>query len=83
MRGLAVVSFFALSTVFFNWNGLFYREVQWVAEADGFYHVSITYGPLYVVFLFSRVIIPYTVAAESHSQCRFLPLFLHFLLSGQ
>lgn len=56
-----MVSFFALSTVFFNWNGLFYREVQWVAEADGFYHVSITYGPLYVVFLFSRVIIPYTL----------------------
>lgn len=61
LRMLAAVSFFALPTVFFNWHGLFYREVRWVAEADGFYHVDITYGPLYVVFLLSRVIIPYTL----------------------
>ncbi len=61
LRTLAAVSFFALPTVFFNWHGLFYREVRWVAEADGFYHVDITYGPLYVVFLLSRVIIPYTL----------------------
>ena len=61
LRTLAAVSFFALPTVFFNWQGLFYREVRWVAEADGFYHVDITYGPLYVVFLLSRVIIPYTL----------------------
>ena len=46
---------------FFNWYGLFYREVQWISDASGFYHVSITYGPLYVFFLFSRIIIPYTL----------------------
>ena len=61
LRILGIINFFALPTVFFNWHGLFYREVQWVGGADGFYHVSITYGPLYVVFLFSRIIIPYTL----------------------
>lgn len=61
LRILTAVSFFALPSVFFNWHGLFYREVQWVAGPGGFYHVNITYGPLYVFFLFSRIIIPYTL----------------------
>ncbi len=61
LRFLGTISFLALPSVFFNWYGLFYREVQWVADADGFHHVSITYGPLYMVFMFSRVIIPYTL----------------------
>ena len=59
LRILFAISFFTLPSVFFNWHGLFYRDVQWLADANGFYHVSITYGPLYVVFLFSRIIIPY------------------------
>ena len=59
LRALGAVNFLILPTVFFNWNGLFYREFQWKAAADGFYHVSITYGPLYVLFMFSRIIIPY------------------------
>ncbi len=59
LRVLCAVSLFILPTVFFNWNGLFYKDVQWVAAANGFYHVSITYGPLYVFFLFSRIIIPF------------------------
>lgn len=59
LRVLFAISFFALPSVFFNWHGLFYQDVRWLADADGFYHVSITYGPLYVVFLFSRIIIPY------------------------
>ena len=59
LRFLAIVSFFVLPTVFFNWNGLFYREVRWMEAADGFHYVSIAYGPLYVVFLMSRIIIPY------------------------
>lgn len=58
---LGVISFFILPSVFFNWHGLFYREVRWVAGAGGFYHLSITYGPLYVFFLFSRTIIPYVL----------------------
>lgn len=61
LKILGAVSFFILPSVFFNWHGLFYREVRWVADAGGFYHISITYGPLYVFFLFSRVIIPYTL----------------------
>lgn len=61
LRILGAVSFFALPSVFFNWYGLFYRDVQWISDASGFYHVSITYGPLYVFFLFSRIIIPYTL----------------------
>ncbi len=59
LRTLAIVSSFILPTVLFNWNGLFYKEVQWLADANGFYHISITYGPLYVLFMFSRIIIPY------------------------
>ncbi len=61
LRVLGVINFLALPSVFFNWYGLFYREVQWVEGEGGFYHVSITYGALYVVFLFSRIIIPYTL----------------------
>lgn len=61
IRILGAVNFLALPSVFFNWYGLVYREVQWVADADGFHHISISYGPLYVVFLFSRILIPYTL----------------------
>ena len=56
---LSAVNFFVLPSVFFNWYGLFYQDVQWLSDADGFHYISITYGPLYVFFLFSRIIIPY------------------------
>ena len=59
LRILGTINFFVLPSVFFNWYGLFYREVQWTAGVDGFYHINITYGPLYVFFMFSRIIIPY------------------------
>lgn len=59
LKTLIAFSFFLLPTVFFNWNGLFYKDVQWSADANGFYHISITYGPLYVFFLISRIVIPY------------------------
>ncbi len=61
IRILGVVNFLALPSVFFNWYGLVYRDVRWVADADGFHHISISYGPLYVIFLFSRILIPYTL----------------------
>ena len=61
LRILGTISFFVLPSVFFNWHGLFYKEVQWTADTNGFYHISITYGPLYVFFMFSRIIIPYTL----------------------
>ncbi len=60
LRALGAVNFLILPTVFFNWNGLFYQDVQWM-EANGFHHISITYGPLYVFFTFSRIIIPYVL----------------------
>ncbi|MCI9491587.1 MAG: response regulator [Lachnospiraceae bacterium] len=60
-RVLGAVNFFILPAVFFNWNGLFYQEVQWEADASGFYHINITYGPLYMFFMVSRIIIPYTL----------------------
>lgn len=65
LRVLSAISFFALPSVFFNWYGLFYKEVQWVADANGFHHVSITYGPLYIFFMFSRIIIPYTLCIST------------------
>lgn len=59
IRVLCSINFFILPTVIFNWNGLFYREVQWNSDADGFQHISVTYGPLYVFFLIIRIIIPF------------------------
>lgn len=59
LRFLGVINFIAMFSPFFNWYSLVYKEVRWVAEPDGFCHVSITYGALYVVFLFSRILIPY------------------------
>lgn len=61
LKFLAAVSFFILPSVFFNWNGLFYKEVQWIGDASGFYHISLTYGSLYILFLFSKIIIPYAL----------------------
>lgn len=65
LRILGAVSFFALPSVFFNWHGLFYRDVQWMSTADGFHYVSISYGPLYMVFMFSRIIIPYILCIHT------------------
>lgn len=65
LRILGIVSFFVLPTVFFNWNGLFYRDVEWITAADGFHYISITYGPLYVVFLMSRILIPYALCIHT------------------
>lgn len=65
LRILGTISFFVLPTVFFNWNGLFYRDVQWMAAADGHHYVSITYGPLYVVFLITRILIPYVLCMHT------------------
>ena len=61
LRALAAINFLVLPTVFFNWNGLFYREFQWMSTADGFHYISISYGPLYVLFMFTRIIIPYVL----------------------
>ncbi len=59
LRILAAISFFVLPSVFFNWNGLFYKDIEWLAAPDGFRYVSITYGPLYIIFMLSRILIPF------------------------
>lgn len=56
---LGVISCFSLPAVIFNWNGLYYREVRWVTDGEGFSYVSISYGPLYVFFLIANILIPY------------------------
>ncbi|MCI9161722.1 MAG: response regulator [Lachnospiraceae bacterium] len=61
LRLLAAVSFLSLPTVIFNWHGLFYQEIQWVAGGGGFYYVNLIYGPLYVFFLITNTIIPYAL----------------------
>ncbi len=61
LRILSAVSFLSLPTVMFNWNGLFYQEVQWVASTAGFHYVNLSYGPLYVFFLIGHTIIPYAL----------------------
>ena len=61
LRTLAAVNFLVLPTVFFNWGGLFYRDFQWLSAAEGFHYISITYGPLYTLFMFTRIIIPYVL----------------------
>lgn len=59
LRILGIISFLSLPAVIINWNSLFYREVRWVASADGFCHVSLSYGPLYIFFMIAHIIIPY------------------------
>lgn len=59
LKILCVISFLSLPAVTFNWYGLFYRNVQWIADADGFYHLHLDYGPLYVFFTIGHIIIPY------------------------
>lgn len=49
LRVLGAINFLILPTVFFNWNGLFYREFEWLSTPDGFHYVSISYGPLYPI----------------------------------
>ncbi len=61
LRVIGVIGLLSLFTVFFDRYGLFYREVKWVADANSFYHVDISYGPLYVFFLISRIIVPYAL----------------------
>ncbi|MCI8549419.1 MAG: response regulator [Lachnospiraceae bacterium] len=61
LRLLGIVSFLSLPVVICNWGGLFYREVQWVAGAGGFYHVNLSYGPLYTFFTIAHIIIPYVL----------------------
>ena len=61
LRVLGIINFLILPTVFFNWNGLFYREFEWLSTADGFHYVSISYGPLYMLFMVTRIIIPYAL----------------------
>lgn len=58
---LLAADIFVLPSVYFNWNGLFYQDVAWMTAANGFHYVSITYGPLYSLFMISRIIVPYTL----------------------
>ena len=61
LRILGAISFLSLPAVIFNWQGLFYREVRWVPGTGGFYHISLSYGPLYVFFTITHIIIPYVL----------------------
>ncbi len=61
LRILGAISFLSLPAVIFNWQGLFYREVRWVPGTGGFYHISLSYGPLYVFFTIAHIIIPYVL----------------------
>ena len=62
---LGAINFFILPTVFFNWNGLFYREFQWLATESGFHYISIAYGPLYALFMMTRIAIPYALCIHT------------------
>ena len=65
LRILGAFNFLVLPTVFFNWNGLFYRGFQWLSTADGFHYVSISYGPLYTFFMVTRIVIPYILSIHT------------------
>ncbi len=65
LYALGAVNFFILPTVFFNWNGLFYQDVQWMSAADGFHYVNISYGPLYTFFMLTRIVIPYVLSIHT------------------
>ncbi len=61
LQVLAGINFLSLPVVFFNWNGLFYREFAWLTAPNSFQYVSITYGPLYSFFTVTRIVIPYVL----------------------
>ncbi len=61
LRILGFISFLSLPAAIFNWNSLFYKDVQWVENVDGFCYVSLAYGPLYVFFTIAHIIIPYAL----------------------
>lgn len=61
LRAVGIIDFFILPSVFFNWNGLFYQEAEWMTAADGFCYISLTYGPLYLAFMVTRIFIPYAL----------------------
>lgn len=61
LRLLFVFSFLSLPVVIFNWQGLFYREVQWLEFTDGFHYISLSYGSLYIIFTTVQIIIPYVL----------------------
>ncbi len=65
LRILAAADFAVLPTVFFNWNGLFYKEMQWLSTESGFHYISITYGPLYTFFMVTRIIIPFVLSIST------------------
>ncbi len=65
LRILGLINFCVLPTVFFNWNGLFYESFQWLSTADGFHYVRIAYGPLYSLFMVTRVLIPYILSIHT------------------
>ncbi len=61
LRILFVFCFLSLPAMIFNWQGLFYREVQWLEFTDGFHYISLSYGPLYIFFTTVQIIIPYVL----------------------
>ena len=61
LKILGIISFLSLPAVVFNWQGLFYREIQWLENADGFHYINLIYGPWYVFFTIAHIIIPYTL----------------------
>ena len=65
LRILGAVNFLVLPSVFFNWNGLFYQQFEWLSTADGFRYVSISYGPLYSLFMLTRIVIPYILSIHT------------------
>ena len=71
VTGVKSNTFIRLPTVFFNWNGLFYRGFQWLSTADGFHYVSISYGPLYTFFMVTRIVIPYILSIHTGGRGQF------------
>ena len=65
LRVIGTFSFFSLPAVVVNWHGSFYSDVQWMTAAGGYHYISITYGPLYMIFLISRILIPYTLCIHT------------------
>lgn len=72
LRFLGVLNIFFFPTIIFNWNGLFYQDIQWMAAAEGFHYIRITYGPLYTVFMISRVVIPFALCIYTLSRAIYL-----------
>ena len=65
LRALGIINFLMLPIVLCNWNRIFYRDFQWLSTENGYHYISISYGPLYSLFMVTRIVIPFVLSIHT------------------